>query len=583
MDPYVYTELQQANDIRLLDLYPGAYNEPLSGTLRPVSLDQDNDFEAISYVWGPDVKDCAIEIEGWRINITSSLNSALKRLRLQDKTRTLWADALCINQTDNEEKSRQVRLMAQIYGKAARVLAYLGDDADGSERAQPLIERMASRILFDKGPEGALARQALKADDLSPVAALVRRPWFQRAWIIQEFVIAKDVQMFFGSSELHWKIFYQAIDNTFSFDELSLVRKESDRDKRALTSSGAIAFSTLDMGRDKSFTSLLELFDLFQDKQATRARDHLFALLSLACDGEDSGFDPDYIESLGSIVRRYAAVFVRRGETFTLLATAGLGPRPSLYPSWIPDWTTKRSTRFSPGVGSSTATYGAAGATELCARYDRDADELIMRGILFDQVDKIITLSHRPLDYLPLNEERDQASYLEKCDAAVQALPSYPTGDSLFDVQWRTLIGDRTEDGSELNEEDRDRMRQSYLSCRENLKVRLPNYADNRIETKDFLTGADGYDFESAAFYGMASHVTMCVTKGGYIGLVPKNAIEGDWISVLHGCPVPFVLRKSTERDGDIFQLVQKVYVHGIMSGELLLDDRVKEQEIRLH
>jgi len=109
------------------------------------------------------------------------LNSALKRLRLQDKTRTLWADALCINQTDNEEKSRQVRLMAQIYGKAARVLAYLGDDADGSERAQLLIERMASRILFDKGPEGALARQALKAEDLSPVAALVRRPWFQRA------------------------------------------------------------------------------------------------------------------------------------------------------------------------------------------------------------------------------------------------------------------------------------------------------------------------------------------------------------------------------------------------------------------
>jgi hypothetical protein len=111
----------------------------------------------------------------------------------------------------------------------------------------------------------------------------------------------------------------------------------------------------------------------------------------------------------------------------------------------------------------------------------------------------------------------------------------------------------------------------------------LLNYPVNRIETKDFSTEADGYDFESTAFYGLASHVTMCVTKGGYIGLIPKNSIEGDWISVLPGCPVPFVLRKSTERDGDIFQLVQKAYVHGIMSGELLLDDRVKKQEIRLH
>ncbi|KAE9363002.1 HET-domain-containing protein [Stipitochalara longipes BDJ] len=583
MSSYVYTILQHPNDIRLLDLHPGASDQPLCGTLQPISLDQDSNFEALSYVWGPDVKDCILETIGGRINITSSLHSALKRLRLQDKSRTLWADALCINQADNEEKSRQVRLMAQIYGNAARVLAYLGEDADGSELAQPLIERMASRILFDKGPEGALARQALKAEDLSPVAALMRRPWFQRAWIIQEFVNAKDVQMYFGSSEIHWKTFYQAIDNTFSFDELSLARNNSDRSKRALTSSGAIAFSTLDMGRDKTYTSLLDLFDLFQNKEATRARDHLFALLSLARDADDSGFDPDYIEPLESIVRRYAAVFVRRGETFTLLATAGFGPQPSLFPSWIPDWTKKRPTRFSPGIGSATATYNAAGATELCSRYDWDADELIMRGIMFDQVDEVIQLLHRPLDYLPLSDEHDQASYLEKCDAAVQALPSYPTGEGLFDVQWRTLIGDRTEDGTKLNKEDRDNMRQSYLSCRENLKISLPKYAVGGIKSEDLSIEADPYGFESAAFHTLTCYVTMCVTTRGYIGLVPKNAIRGDWICVLYGCPVPFVLRKSTLRDGDIFQFVQKAYVHGIMSGEVLLDGFFKEQDIHLH
>jgi hypothetical protein len=584
MDSYIYKKLQALNDIRLLDLYSGASNQPLIGSLRPMSLEsEEGDFEAISYVWGPDVKDCVLETTAGRINITSSLHSALKRLRLQDKTRTLWADALCINQADNDEKSWQVRLMDQIYSKATRVLAYLGEDADRSELAQALLEKMASRTLFDQGPKGASARQELKATDFHPIAALMRRPWFQRAWIIQEFVNAKDVQMYFGTSEIHWRTFYQAIDNTYSFDELSLSRNETDRVKKALTSSGCVAFSTLDMGRDKSSTKLLELFDLFQDKEATRMRDHLFALLALASDADDSGFDPDYVEPLESIVRRYAAVFVRRGETFTLLATAGLGAQSSRFPSWIPDWTRKREIRFSPGIGSSMATYSAAGRTKLHARYDGGADELVMRGILFDQVDEVIWLKERPLIDLPLTNEHDQASYLKKCDAALYSLPSYPTGESLFDVHWRTLIANRAEDGSELTKEDQDRMRQSHIAFREKLHILFSDSTAGGIENKCVETEADGYEFEASAFYSLGSHVTMCVTARGYVGLVPVNAVKGDWICVFYGCPVPFVIRKSTVRDGGIFQLVQKAYLHGIMAGEVLSDKTVKEQDIRLY
>jgi hypothetical protein len=587
MNSYMYARLQQPNEIRLLDLNPGTSNQPLYGTLRPMSLDRNEQFEAISYVWGSDTKGCVLRTPCGRINITSSLHSALRRLRLERKSRTLWADALCINQEDNEEKSLQVRLMGQVYGKATRVLAYLGEDADDSELAQQLMERMASRILFDKGSEGLSARQALKAENLNPVAALMRRPWFQRAWIIQEFVNAKDVQMYFGSSEIHWKTFSQAIDNTFSFNELSMIKNENDLSKRALSHSGAIAFATLDMGRDKSSTSLLELFDLFQDKDATRSRDHLFALLSLAHDADDSGFDPDYLEPLESIVRRYAAVFVHREETFHLLATAGLSPfgaQSSRFPSWIPNWTKKRSRRFSPGVDGSMATYSTAGMTKLCAQYDRDSDELIIRGILFDQVDEIVYFWDGPLgDDLHLTSGHKQASYLKMCDSIVQSVPSYPTGESLFDVQWRTLIADRAEDGSELTKEDQDRMKQSYLSVRENLKIPFPDTVAGDSKVPDFPTEADPYEFESAGLWALTSHVTMCRTARGYVGLVPKNTVKGDWICVLYGCPVPFVLRKSTLRDGDIFQLVQKAYVHGIMTGEALRDEIFNEQDIRLH
>lgn len=89
MDSYVYTRLHQPNEIRLLDLYPGISNQPLYGILRPLSLDQNDNFEAISYVWGTDMKDCILETTDGRINITSSLYSALKRLRLPDRSHAL--------------------------------------------------------------------------------------------------------------------------------------------------------------------------------------------------------------------------------------------------------------------------------------------------------------------------------------------------------------------------------------------------------------------------------------------------------------------------------------------------------------
>ncbi|TVY50468.1 Heterokaryon incompatibility protein 6,OR allele [Lachnellula cervina] len=42
------------------------------------------------------------------------------------KAQVLWVDALCINQKDLEERSAQVRQMADIYGKAWRVVVWLG-------------------------------------------------------------------------------------------------------------------------------------------------------------------------------------------------------------------------------------------------------------------------------------------------------------------------------------------------------------------------------------------------------------------------------------------------------------------------
>ena len=52
---------------------------------------------------------------------------ALKALRDKKRPRILWIDALCINQSDIEERSSQVAFMSSVYSRAVRVIVWLGE------------------------------------------------------------------------------------------------------------------------------------------------------------------------------------------------------------------------------------------------------------------------------------------------------------------------------------------------------------------------------------------------------------------------------------------------------------------------
>lgn len=55
-------------------------------------------------------------------------------LRHCKSARTIWVDAICINQSDVKERNHQVHIMQRIYTNAASVVVWLGP-ADGSSRA----------------------------------------------------------------------------------------------------------------------------------------------------------------------------------------------------------------------------------------------------------------------------------------------------------------------------------------------------------------------------------------------------------------------------------------------------------------
>lgn len=125
---YEYQPLVSNDEIRRLILEPGAGDASLIGSMERIRLSETSDstsFEAISYVWGSDIKDHWIKIDGKAIPITTSLSDALRQVRRPDRPRALWADAICINQDNYEEKNHQVALMGRIYRASSCTLICL--------------------------------------------------------------------------------------------------------------------------------------------------------------------------------------------------------------------------------------------------------------------------------------------------------------------------------------------------------------------------------------------------------------------------------------------------------------------------
>lgn len=93
-----------------------------------IDLEYEHSYEAISYAWLSSTLCQSLYIgeAGW-VRITQSLYDALQLFRREDRERRLWADAVCIDPSNIDERSAQVSMMGRIFGGASRVLIWLGD------------------------------------------------------------------------------------------------------------------------------------------------------------------------------------------------------------------------------------------------------------------------------------------------------------------------------------------------------------------------------------------------------------------------------------------------------------------------
>jgi Heterokaryon incompatibility protein (HET) len=113
--------------VRLLSLLPGPGKQTVCCELGQVRLYDLPEYEAISYCWGDLTDKVTIECNSVRIAVTKSFHGALRNFRYAARPRILWADAICIDQNNSQEKTHQVQLMRE---------------ADGSGELPSLITRI---------------------------------------------------------------------------------------------------------------------------------------------------------------------------------------------------------------------------------------------------------------------------------------------------------------------------------------------------------------------------------------------------------------------------------------------------------
>lgn len=229
--PYQYDTLPRGRWFRILKIHPGHFEDPLSCELVSTALDEAPQYRALSYVWGDPGAVASITCSGFKRKITVSLFEGLRRIRNTNNVEIAWADAICINQADNEEKSFQVNQMGDIYDKAAEVVVWLGHDVDGAAEVAFQGLRQVNKLLRDGtdtvwspvsteevdvviresdpfkmfGPtmvRRSVLPTILDLDVSNAIKKIYQLPWFTRVWILQEVGLATIATAFWGSSHV---------------------------------------------------------------------------------------------------------------------------------------------------------------------------------------------------------------------------------------------------------------------------------------------------------------------------------------------------------------------------------------------
>lgn len=606
MELYQYRRLKEPEDgsvnIRLLKLFRGAFDDDiyvavdehsleLSGTSQNQQPKINVVWFALSYTWG-DLQDCSkVTVRSVRtsdgvarhapdesyIPVTKNLIEALRHVRCDYDERFLWVDAICIDQSDDDEALRerawQVQAMHHIYAQATGVIIWLGTEADDSTYALESLHKLGSSISVDWTTseiytlEGKPSEsmeiwydQQRSSRDRKAVADLLERPWFGRVWIRQEAFFAKENTsgVFCGNAFISFAEMRRALHY------LGCLGMDNSRQNIRLALARSIC--------QREFSDEPNMLRRIRGSDCRDPRDRVYGILGILTLNRESqravSVQVDYSVS-NSVEKVYKDFFLRyieRYGTLRLLDEAGLFQSSGMRPTWVPNWRSN--------VNEQQLDLSLESATSHFSRAECQFSEqgiLKVLGRCAEGVTKVHVLGSAKAKQLGSDswEELDSDSWRQLAILMHWGLDSLEAETA---IQRLTHAICCVSEPSGFRISDFERYREEVMKY----VAYLHNEAEEASKDGSLVMKPPTEIISSDA----AARVVQCVrywrmesapslfSAGQYVGIGARNAKPGDQIWAILGSRALILLR---EVDKGRYEVVGPCFVHGFNWGEALL------------
>ena len=631
--PFLHTALTYPTlQIRLLTLYPSAWQptavgpnhfisdfaRPIHCSIQHVYINEPPPYNALSYCWGENRLTHTVNIDGAALPITESLDSAIRHLRHSTESVVTWIDQICINQSDDYEKSDQVKMMARIYSKAEQVLIWLGPAGQGSDDAMDLYTQVGNAIwmfglqnycnrdmmplldaaIHDKNPGDQLWQQVNIVQSLArrlllpSLQAMVdwdRCPWFGRVWVVQEFCFAvnplfvcgnkripvdyvKTTRLLLGLRQTHE--FVRSVQE-LGDDKTRLLQTINSDDPMPSLFSTRIWRQKYNCGEGPGNTLLELLCKTFvsRNARATKPVDRVFSLVGIATDADRLGIHIDYKKTAVQVLTGFAKAIIEKGN-LAVLAYVQFPRDVASLPSWAPDWHSNLRPSFYPYPTSSLEHdhyFNPSGGRPPVITPGLPDAVLGLGGFVVDTVEdigSILTDDGSHADPLRYQSYLTQIRFLCRL-SAVKNQPIYASRQRRDEAEWRVPIADiweANEPGPGARQRATDRAMRAFAELRGILAWFESGGLGPAVAPEDREPSM--YRLSIAKMHGMRPFIT----NQGYVGVGPPAMLPGDVAVILFGARVCSILRPRGmwAYMAKQYLYIGEAYCDGVMDGELL-------------
>jgi hypothetical protein len=569
---YQYCPLSEGvQEIRLMTLFSGTVSSDIRVSLETVPFTKDDvhDFEALSYAWGSaeNLVEIFIGASGQHVlSVTQNLAEALPYLRYEDRSRVFWIDAICVNQQDLEERSRQVERMADIFTKASRVVVWLGPESSDSSVSMDCFHTISENVEVDQVTQSvrSLSNETRWAEnnvmlpfseaEYMSIYRLISRSWFERLWIWQEVRLgSRNTIVKCGAKELPWRSICTGVLCLYIKPKFQgLVGPD-------LLSCEIRVQALCNRAHQNLFVDLIEQTQMCL---CSDPRDKVFAILSLLQprEAERLRIKPSYSKSVQEVYIDTAILHFERFGSVELLQMVEEHSQSQNLPSWVPDFASPRLAR--PLHGPMMCTGSSQAVMKIVEK-----QRLQIAGVRVATIEHVEIFGDHRKHYGDFRPEAD----LERIISAFLGKESYTHDEQHVEAFYRTIYNNNPSESIDPPH--------PYLPSKKQCEDFLSD-ALGRGSPGDILSHDQGRYMVWNEILRRLESRSIFKTAEGNFGLAPNAAMVGDAVVILLGCRSAMVFR---EGQNDTYQVIGEACLDGFMECQALLGPLPNPFDYKLH